>query len=90
MKIIFKLIFIVILILSFSSCTENQRARNLGGKMTINLPKGMKLNMATWKASNLFYLMEEMDSTYIPKTKIFKEDSSWGVMQTEVRFVESR
>lgn len=87
---IFKIILSLVLIIMSISCTENQRARRLGGKMTVTLPKGMKLNMATWKDSNLFYLMEEMDSTYIPKTKIFKENSSWGMMQTEVKFVESR
>lgn len=58
--------------------------------MTVNLPKGQKLLEATWKDNSLFYLMEPMDPDYTPKTKTFQEDSSWGIMQSKVIFVESR
>ena len=72
------------------SCTENQRARTFGGNMTVVLPAGEKLVMATWKDNDLFYLTEPMDSDYVPKTKLFKEDSSYGVLETTVKFVETR
>lgn len=34
------------------SCTENQRARQFGGTITIELPPGEKLVMATWKETD--------------------------------------
>lgn len=77
-------------IISLSSCTENQRARKLGGDMTVRLKPGEKLMMATWKGNSLFYLTEPMEEGYEPKTKIFYEDSSFGVLQTTVKFIESR
>ena len=38
-------------ILSFSSCTEQERARNFGGKIEIEVPVGYKVTSATWKES---------------------------------------
>lgn len=58
--------------------------------MTIDLPKGQKLMMATWKDNNLFYLTEPMDADYVPKTKTFQEVSSFGVMQATVNFKEHK
>lgn len=71
-------------------CTEQQRVKNFGGKQTVNLPKGEKLLMATWKEDNLFYLTEPMDADYIPKTKTFKECSSFGMLESTVYFVENK
>lgn len=72
------------------SCTENQKVRDLGGNMTIQLPKGQKVTMATWKDLNLFYMLEPMEEGYIPKTKSFVENSNWGMMQSKVTFIESK
>ena len=58
--------------------------------MTVKLKPGEKLVMATWKGDNLFYLTEPMEDGYVPKVKKFYEDSSYGVLQTTVSFVESR
>lgn len=77
-------------ILSLSSCSENQRAKQFGGEMTVRLKPGEKLMMATWKGANLFYLTEPMEEDYVPKVKNFYEDSSYGIMQTHVKFIESR
>lgn len=88
-KIIFAVLFLAA-VLTFSACTENQRARNFGGEMTIKLEPGQKLMMATWKGEDLFYLTEPMEADYTPKTKTFYENSSFGVLQTTVNFVESR
>ena len=85
-----KILFTLALIFTFISCTENSISRKLGGTMTVNLPKGEKLVMATWKETSLFYLTEPMDSSYVPKTKIFREDSSWGLVESKVLFIESR
>lgn len=84
------LLCLVVLIASLTSCTENQRARQFGGTITIELPPGEKLVMATWKETDLFYLTEPMDSNYVPKTKTFREDSSWGVMESNVIFKERK
>ena len=72
-------------IISLSSCTENQRARTFGGDMTIRLKAGEKLMMATWKGEDL-----SMEEGYVPKVKFFYENSSYGVLETTVKFVESR
>ena len=89
-KIILSFFAAAILISGLSSCTENKMARNFGGSTTIELPAGEKLVEATWKDDNLWYLTEPMESGYVPKTKIFREDSSWGVLKGEVKFVEKR
>ena len=86
-KVLFCLVVLTALL---ASCTENQRARKFGGTLTIELPPGKKLVMATWKEVDLFYLTEPMDSNYVPKTKTFREDSSWGVMESTVIFKERK
>lgn len=84
------IILVAIIAIVTTSCTENQRARSFGGNMTIELPKGQKVTMATWKNSDLFYMLEPMEDDYIPKTKTFVENSSWGVLECSITFVESR
>ena len=84
------LTFIFIITLIVSSCTENARTRTFGGTETIKLEPGEKVLMATWKDNHLFYMVEPMDSGYTPKIKKFKEKSSWGVLESEVIFIESK
>lgn len=81
---------VLITMLATFSCTDNQRARNLGGTMKINVEHGYKVTMATWKGENLFYMIEKMDSSYVPTEKILVEDASWGIVETKVKFIESR
>lgn len=85
-----KLFIALASIFILASCTENQRVREFGGEMTVNLPKGQKLIMATWKETNLFYLVEPMEDSYVPKTKLFIEDSAWGVWESKITFIESK
>lgn len=71
------------------SCTEQSRARNWGGKVTINLSAGTKLEMITWKNDDsLWVLTRPMRSGEQPETWSFKEDSSWGFAEGEVLIVE--
>ena len=77
-------------ILSFSSCTEQERARNFGGKINIEVPAGYKVTSATWKESELFYFIEPMEEGYVPKEKKFIESSSYGIFESEVTFKEKR
>ena len=72
------------------SCTEHGRVQNWGSDMTVTLPKGYKLDEVTWKENSLWYLIEEMDSDYIPKKKIFIEESRLGIMEGTVTFVETK
>lgn len=65
-------------------------SRKLGGDTTIMLENGERLIEATWKENSLWYLVEPMDSDYIPKTKVFKESSQFGVLEGKVIFVEQR
>lgn len=87
-------IIMILLSIMFASCTDNQRARSYGGTETIKLKPGEKLLTATWKgekgAADLWYLTEPMDSSYIPKTKSFKEHSDFGVLEGTVIFIETK
>jgi len=88
MKKILTLLMVVLAAFAMSSCTEQSRAKDLGGETTIKLEPGQKLVEATWKGDgDLWYLTEPMDSDYIPKTKTFKESSSWGIMEGTVTFI---
>ena len=77
-------------ILSFSSCTEQFRVREFGGKMEIEVPAGYKVTSATWKEAELFYFLEPMEEGYVPKNKKFVESSSYGILESEVTFKEKR
>ncbi len=77
-------------ILSFSSCTEQFRVREFGGKMEIKVPAGYKVTSATWKEAELFYFLEPMEEGYVPKEKKFVESSAYGILESEVTFKEKR
>jgi hypothetical protein len=74
----------------FSSCTENNRAKNYGGTMTINLPVGQKLETITFKESNVWYLTRPMLPTDSAVTHTFKEESNYGVMSGTILIKETR
>ena len=85
-----KFLLIIATLLLLVSCTEQNRARNLGGEVTIKVPVGYKVTSATWKEDNIFYFLEPMEDGYVPKEKKFIESSSYGLFETEVTFIESR
>ena len=64
--------------------------RTMGGTTEIQLEPGEKLLEVTWKGNNIWYLVEPMDSDYIPKKKIFKESSSGGILEGKVIIIEVR
>ena len=76
-------------LICLTSC-EQQLAKSLGGTTTIKLQPGEKLLECTWKGDEIWYLVEPMDSNYIPKTKEFKENSVMGVIEGKVIFIETR
>lgn len=72
------------LMVYLSSCTANQRARNFGGTMTHELPKGQELVTVTWKDEQLWILTKPMPTDYQPTSYTFQEKSSFGVMEGTV------
>jgi hypothetical protein len=87
-----KIIFLSLICLSLisTSCTENIRTRTFGGTLNVNVKKGYKVTSATWKENQLFYFIEPMEFDYKPKEKRFIESSSWGIIESEVVFNESK
>jgi hypothetical protein len=70
-------------------CTEQQRARSLGGETTIELPKGKKLVVATWKGTELWFLTRDMREGDLIETYEFIENSSFGILQGKVTIKEA-
>ena len=87
-KILIILICVVGMVLA--SCTEQQRVRNFGGTMTINVEPGQEVMMATFKGEDLFYMTRPMSEDYVPTTKKLVESSSFGILESEVIFKESK
>jgi hypothetical protein len=67
-----------------------ERAKHFGGSMTIKLDRGQKLVDVTWKESSLWYMTKPMREGDEAETYSFKEDSSYGIMQGTVIFVETK
>ena len=65
----------------FTSCTENQRAKNFGGSAEIDLPVGQKLVTVTWKDADLWYLTRDRLEHEPIQNYTFQEESSWGMME---------
>lgn len=85
-----KILVLIISLVCLTSC-EQVITREYGGTTTIKLEKGEKLVEATWKGGgDLWYLVEPMDSDYVPKIKVFKESSIYGVLEGKVIFIETR
>ena len=84
-----KLIIILLMFLCLTSCDQSI-TRTMGGTTKIELEPGEKLVEATWKGDDIWYLVEPMDSDYVPKTKTFKESSRIGVLEGKVIFYEKR
>lgn len=81
-------LFALALCILLSSCTKNQRARQFGGNVSVDLPKGQKLVLATWKGNDIWYLTEPAEDGYTPKEKIFQEDSQYGIVEGSITFIE--
>lgn len=87
-KIFMAIALCLVCALTFTSCTEQFRVREFGGKIEIEVPAGYKVTSATWKEAALFYFLEPMEEGYVPKKKKFVESSSYGIFESEVVFKE--
>jgi hypothetical protein len=80
--------------LLFVGCTENSRSAHFGGNKTVNLPAGQKFVTATWKISesntSLWYITRPMREGEVAETFLFQENSSFGMLEGQVTFKESR
>jgi hypothetical protein len=74
--------------LCFTSCTQNERARSLGGTAVEVLPKGRKLVNVTWKETELWILTRPMTVDDVAESYEFKESSSWGLLEGTVKIQE--
>ena len=84
-----KKILICLIALVAVSC-ENYTTRVLGGSMTIDVEPGYKVTSATFKEDEIWYFVEPMDSTYVPKQKKFVEKSMYGIAEGVIIFNETR
>ena len=87
-----KLIGLFLIGLTFGSCITgcNTVAKNFGGSMTVDLPKGKKLVEITWKDDSLWYVTKDMKEDDVEETYEFKEDSQWGAMEGTVTIKEHK
>ena len=84
-----KIVAILMAVIILSGCHETPRS--FGGSMTLELPKGQKLEEITWKDdSALWYLTRPMREDEKPETHTFKADTEWGVFEGTVTVIESR
>lgn len=72
-----------------TNCTANERAREYGGNMTINLPNCQKLVNATWKETDVWYLARPFRAGETPENSTFQESSTYGVYNGTIIFHES-
>ena len=88
-----KLLFLTLITLMLTSCEgfwKQATTKHFGNDMTVKLNPNEKLVEVTWKDDNIWYLTEPMDSNYVPKTKVFREISIYGVFQGSITFVETK
>ena len=84
-----KIILLAIMVLSLTGCQNT--TKNFGGSMTIELPKGQKLEEITWKDdSDLWYLTRPMREDDIAEVHTFQESSEFGVFEGTVTIIETK
>ena len=75
-----KLLFILLVTLSLTSCTDNQRARSFGGTETIYLEANEEFVNITWKQDNLWVIVKDKSTG----DYYAREKSSFGVLEGQV------
>lgn len=80
----------IAILLTLLACTENQRSKTFGGNMEVRIPCDQVVFDVTWKEDNLWYAIQPAAPGWTPATKVFRESSSFGLIQGEVTMIESR
>lgn len=73
-------ITLLALVLSFSSCTDNQRARKYGGTEYVKLEPQEKFINISWKQDDLWVVVQDT----ITKVYYVREKSSYGIMEGKI------
>ena len=71
-------------------CTEQERVKNWGGNMNIDLAAGQKLVTATWKEDDFWYLTRARRADEPVETYVFHESASYGTLQGTVTLREHK
>lgn len=79
---------VVVSSLLLVGCTENIRARNWGGNLTIEAPAGKTVVNMTWKEQQLWIQYRDRKPNENPSVTVFKEHSSFGLMEGSVTVIE--
>lgn len=82
MKIIISTLAVILAASMFSSCTANTRAKNWGGKETIEIKPNERVVNLTWKNDQLWILTEDTVTHQLH----FREKSAWGLIEGEINF----
>ncbi len=84
-----RLILIILMTLCLTGCQNT--TKNWGGSMTIELPKGQKLEEITWKGdSDLWYLTRPMKEDEVAETHIFQQNTEFGIFEGTVTIIETK
>jgi len=75
------LLVIIIILVSLTSCTQQQRAKKWGSTATIDVPINKKVINVTWKDNDVWILTKPMSSKDIAEVYEFNESSSWGILE---------
>lgn len=81
-------LLISLILVSFSGCSEQEKAKNFGGTMEVTLPTNQKLVNITWKDDDLWYLTRPMHEDEEAEIYSFQEKSSYGVWEGTVKITE--
>lgn len=80
---------IVTLVLSATGCAQ-EMTKSLGGTTTLELEPNQKLEMITWKESDLWYLTKPMTDDDVAETHTFKQSSNTGIFEGMVIIIETK
>jgi hypothetical protein len=83
-----KIILSLIAAIAFASCTENERAKQFGGTMKVDLPPNTEFVSATWKNDEVWYIHRPRKQGETVDTITMQEDSKFGIVEGKVLFIE--
>lgn len=83
-----KFILSLIAALAFASCTENERTKQFGGTMKVDLPTNTEFVSAAWKNDELWYIHRPRKEGETIDTITMQEDSVFGLLEGKVLFIE--
>ena len=83
-----KFILFITMMLCLTGC--HNATRSFGGSMTIELPKGQKLEEITWKDADLWYLTRPMREDENAEIHTFQESTEFRVFEGTVTIIETK